>query len=234
MNAIIAWLVSFMVLVAPVTSPQFTPEAKETPEEMQARYESIASDIATFLWNPNHPERALFSGDDGRGKTASVMMGIMQFESGFRKDVDYGLGHRGVGDGGRSFCLMQIQTGTNRTYAWNTVQNRFAYSNDPPDQVVQGWTGPELVQDRKKCIEAGWRIMKTSFAACRALPVSEWLRMYASGSCDEGSPQSRTRMNAGINWFNRNKPEFSDAAVLLSLSAPPPSRDDTNILAIEP
>ena len=49
---------------------------------------------------------------------------------------------------------MQIQTGTNRTYAWNTVQNRFAYSNDPPDQVVQGWTGPELVQDRKKCIEA--------------------------------------------------------------------------------
>lgn len=199
---LIAWLVLFMTTMAPVTRPQFFPDAKETPAEATERYNSIASDISTVIWR-NPP---LFKGADGHAKTAAVVMSIMLYESGFRRDVDYGLGTAGRGDAGRSWCLMQIQTGKGRTSAWNHTKGRFAFPADPPGEVSQGWTGQELVQDRKKCIEAGYRIMRVSFASCSNLPTSEWLRMYASGSCGGGSMESKHRMMTGINWFNRNRP----------------------------
>jgi hypothetical protein len=210
-NAVIAWLLTFMVAVAPVDRKQYYPDAMETKEDAEARYNSIASDITAVVWSTENPP--LFAGDDGRAKTAAVVMSIMTHESGFRRDVDYGLGRAGRGDSGNSWCLMQVKTGNGRTATWNRVKHRFAMWNDPPDELVQGWTGPELVADRKKCITAGYRIMSASFSACRGLPVSGWLRVYASGSCEAGAPESEHRMNMGINWFNNHRPPFTDAEI---------------------
>lgn len=209
-----------MVAVAPTNLKQSHAEAKETTNEAQARYESIAADTASVMFNPSNPP--LFAGPHGRAKTASVAMGIMFYESSFRRDVDYGLGTAGLGDGGTSFCLMQVKTGSGRTGTWNKAHHRFKQWGDDPADLVEGWTGRELVQDRKKCIEAGYRVMATSFSMCRHLPVPEWLRAYASGNCDDdggGAEKSEARMNFGINWFNRHQPTFVDADILSSLVA---------------
>jgi hypothetical protein len=207
--------------MAPPTQKQFHPEAMETVEQTEARYHSIAEDIATVVWNPSLPP--LFSGVDGRAKTASVVESIMSYESGFRRDVDFGLGAAGKGDGGHSWCLMQVRFDHDgdRTATWNKVKGRFKMQGDPEDELVQGWTGEELVQDRKKCIEAGYRVMKVSFSMCRSLPVSAWLRAYASGNCEDdggGAQKSESRMNRGINWFNRHQPGFHDAQILFAIT----------------
>ncbi len=222
MNAVIAWLVTFMVAVAPTTRAQYYPDAKETPDEAQARYESIATDVVSVMYNPSN--QALFSGADGRSKTAAISLGIMFFESNFRRDVDFGLGRAGRGDGGQSFCLMQVKTGSGKTGTWNKKYNRFKQWGDKPEDLVEGWTGPELVSDRKKCIEAGYRIMSASFAQCRSLPVADWLSVYASGQCateGDGAEKSQARMNFGINWFNRHKPTTFTDAEIVNLLAPP-------------
>lgn len=212
-----------MVAVAPTNRKQFHEEAKETPEQAEERYHSIAEDITTVLWsNPS-----LFAGVDGRLKTASVVASIMFKEGSFRRDVDLGLGGAARGDGGSSWCLMQVKAGSGRTGTWNTAKHRFRQWGDPEGDLVQGWTGEELVQDRKKCIEAGYRIMSTSFSMCRKLPVEAWLRAYASGNCEDdggGAEKSVDRMKIAINWFNRHPPGIHDADIILpDLNPSPPA-----------
>jgi hypothetical protein len=224
-NVVIAWLMAFMTATAaPGRTQTKYPSAEETKEETITRYEAIADDIATVVWSQENGP--LFTGAHGKAKTAAVMMGIMLKESGFRKDVDFGIGSQGVGDHGHSFCLMQVQPNwkDGKTAKWNKVQKRFAHWGDPPDQVVEGWTGRELVGDRKLCIEAAYRIMKTSFTACRRLPVEDWLTMYAAGNCEseDGKEKSGIRMREGINWFNKHVPNWTDDEAVGILPAPPP------------
>lgn len=212
MNAFMTWLLTFMTTVAPTNRPQWYPDAKETQQEADSRYASIATDIQSVVYRPDITP--LFSGPNGRAKSATVVLGIMTYESGFRRDVDLGLGAAGRGDGGRSWCLMQIQAGSGRTATWNKVKSRFKQWGDDPSELVEGWTGPEMVADRKKCIEAGYRIVQASFAMCKSLPVNEWLRVYASGSTTGGSPESRARMNTALNWYNNHQPMFTDAEIM--------------------
>lgn len=220
MNEVIAWLLAFMVTAAPPGRKQFYPDAIETKEEASARYQSIAADIVAVAWNPD--VKPLFGGPNGRARTATMVLSIMLHESAFRRDVDFGLGKAGRGDHGRSWCLMQVQTGTGRTIPWNKEKKRFYKYSDPKDEVVQGWTGSELVTDRRKCIEAGIRVIGASFASCHHLPVSEWLRVYASGNCEDGSDASRRRMYTGINWYSRHAPPLSDAAIMDAMRPQPP------------
>jgi hypothetical protein len=218
-NAVIAWLVAFMVAVAPTTRKHFYVDDKETPDEAQARYESIANDVVEVYWDPENPP--LFSGPTGRLKTVSVAMSIIYHESQLRRDVDFGLGKKAKGDSGKSWCLMQVMTGNGRSGDWNKVKHRFKMWGDKPEDIVEGWTGTELVQDRKKCLTAGYRVMAASFAVCHKLPVSEWLRAYASGNCDDdggGAEPSEARMNFGMNYFNRHKPDFNDDIVVFPVT----------------
>lgn len=223
MNVLISWLLSFMVVVAPPTRTQFYTAAKETPQEAEDRYKSIAADIMDVVYNPNIPP--LFGGPDGRARSAAIVMSIMLHEGGFRRDVDYGLGTAGLGDGGQSYCLMQIKLGKGKTNTYNRKHNRFFLWNDDPADRVEGWTGPELVKDRKKCIEAGYRIIRSSFASCHSLTMPHWLTVYASGSCTtegDAARKSATRMNVALNWFNTHQPVgFHDVDILAALRPPP-------------
>jgi hypothetical protein len=214
LETLIAWLLTFMVAVAPPTRKHWYSYAKETPEEALVRYQSIAEDIVSVLYNPDN--LPLFVGSEGRARSAAVVLGVMFFEGGFRRDVDLGLGPMSRGDGGQSYCLMQIRVGKGRTTTWNKALNRFGRWNDSETDLVQGFTGPEMVQDRKKCIEAGYRMIRSSFAACRSLPVADWLRVYASGTCEDGdgAHASRARMNVALNWFNGHRPTFTDSQIL--------------------
>jgi len=83
------------------------PPAMESFEDGQARYALIADAVLTTVAR----EKPLFGGSRGRLRTAALLLSISMFESSYRKDVDMNLGKEGRGDGGRSWCLMQVQLG---------------------------------------------------------------------------------------------------------------------------
>jgi hypothetical protein len=100
--------------------------------------------------------------------------------------VDLGKGGLSRGDSGRSWCLMQIHVGKGTT--------------------AEGWSGPDLVGSREKCIRAGLHILRRSAIACRRKPVDQWLNAYASGTCDRGEVESRARVDMAIKWFTQHPP----------------------------
>lgn len=198
-----------MVAKAPLDRPHYIPEAQETVEQGMARYESIASDVAEVM----RTEKPLFKGADGKLRTSALIMSVMLHEGGFRRDVDLGLGAHSKGDHGNSVCLMQLNVGKGRSFAWNVVKDRAPRPADPPSEIQQGWTAKELLADRKKCITAGLRVMRVSFASCGRMPQRDWLRAYASGSCDAGAPESASRMGLAFRWYAANRPAFDDSVL---------------------
>lgn len=220
MQMLIAWILAFMTVQAPVTRQSFVKEAQETPAEATARYESIAKDIIEVVYDPSEPP--LFKGKNGRVRTISLILSVMLHESGFRKDVDLGVGKVARGDGGRSVCMMQINLGPGRLKKWNKTENRFARPGDPPDQLSGGWNAAEMLADRKNCIRGGLQILRTSFASGSRRPIQEWLNVYASGNPNLGREAGARRINLALTWYGNHKPSFTDADIL-EPAAPAPA-----------
>ena len=205
------WITAFMIKNAPPGRPTYFEQARESKDEALERYNEIADAIIEAVYDPN--QKAMFSGPTGRSRTASLLLGIMLWETGFRRDVDYGLGKYGRGDHGKSWCLMQIQIGDGKTQSWNTKVGRAAKPGDDPDDIQVGHSGPELISNRSLCIAEGMRIVRTSFGSCRTQPLEYRLSAYASGSCDKGQEKSRQRVGTGMSWFqnSKNLRTFKDA-----------------------
>lgn len=240
METLLVWILSFMTVLAPPGRPTYIPEATETKEDATVRYDSIAQDIAAVVWSP--AEKPLFRGTNGRARTTALILSIILNESGFRKDVDTGVGKHARGDGGRSWCLMQMNLGTGKTRPWNQKMYRFAKPPckegqpvdrrycDPAEEIVEGVTGQQMVNDRKLCIREGLHALHG--ALCTALPVREWLRAYASGSCDKGSEQSRVRMDLAITWYANHKPTFMDEDVMVQPQPAVPAMPNALLLTL--
>jgi hypothetical protein len=171
MDSLVAYLVAAMIGWVPLQSHL----PSESVDEAQARYESIARDAAAVAFD--EAEAPLFSGPEGRTQTALLMLSIASYESGYAKRVDDG---RGLGDHGHSYCLMQLRIGRGTTH--------------------EGWTGPELTSDRKRCFRAGLHVVRTSFGVCRALPVDDRLSAYATGHCFADAKISRSRVARARAW----------------------------------
>ncbi len=209
MNAVVAWVLAFLLAKAPPGRPVGYPAAKETPEETESRYKSIAEDLVAVVYDPD--EVPIFDGEQGRAKTTAIMGGIAFYESaGFRKDVDLGIAPTGRGDHGRSVCLMQIMVGSGRAPDYNIVKHRLAWWGDPPSEVVKGYNADELLKDRKNCFRAGLHMARNSFHACANLPLSLRLTVYTSGSCTKGKRESYARVMLGLHWLNESPPMFFD------------------------
>jgi hypothetical protein len=114
-------------------------------------------------------------------------------ESGFRRDVDLGLGPLARGSGLDS-CLMQIRIGHGKT--------------------EEGWSHSELVADREKCFRVGLRLLRRSIGACRELPPLDWLSAYARGQCVADDPTSHALMGPALRV---RKAPVEDAQVLAAL-----------------
>lgn len=138
------------------------------------RYEAIATDIAKVALDEN--EIPLFAGEDGRTQTALLVASIASYESHFRADVDAG---KARGDNGVSWCIMQIQV---------------------HGKTLEGWTGPELIENRGKCVSAGLHLIRESFSMCKHMPLRHKLSGYTSGKC-EGDPASESRIGRAVKWM---------------------------------
>lgn len=220
MEPIITWILAFMVSVAPPGRKTFYTEAQETQAEAQQRYESIAEDIVDVVYDP--ATKPLFRGTNGRARTVSVILSIMLHESGFMKNVDYGVGKYARGDQGNSWCLMQLNIGEGRTLKWNVKYDRPPSWGDDPADIAEGYTGPELIADRQLCIREGLKVLRLSFSSCRGLPLNQKLRVYASGSCENGSEGSASRMNTAIRWYQNSREQrrkFVDSEILKVVEA---------------
>lgn len=212
----VAWMLGFMTRQAPPGRTTFYTEAIETKEEALVRYRGIADAIIDVVYDPN--TKPLFKGSRGRARTATIVLAIMLYESGFMKNVDYGVGKYGVGDSGNSWCLVQLNVGATggRTIKWNTKYDRSPQFGDDPADIFQGNTGKELVADRHVCVREGLKAMRVSFTACAANPMEERLNVYASGNCQEGAEGSRLRMKAATKFWDESKAErtFTDASIV--------------------
>ncbi len=211
MDIVIAWIVALIVSAAPPGRTQYFPDAKETEAETLTRYNEIARDVVEVVYDRN--ERPLFSGPYGRANTVTVVLAVMTYESHFRKDVDFGRGKFSKGDGGRSWGLMQVNLGARRIELV-TASPGFAFTSDPN----RGWSGEDLVRDRKKGVRAGLAILRSSFACGK--PDLEKLNAYASGKCDSGQAESKTRMGLALLWQTTRRPSFTDNDVLRWLTQP--------------
>ena len=142
----------------------------------RVRYEAIARDIVSVAYD--EAEQPIFTGDGGRAKTALLMASIASFESGFRADVDDG---RTTGDHGRSYCLMQVQV--------------FGHT-------TEGWTGHDLVTDRKKCFRAALSRIRYSFEWCKSHALEDRLSGYTTGLCRDGEHLARDRFFRARSYWS--------------------------------
>ena len=79
LNQVIAWIISLITSVAPMGRKQYIPEAAESIEEAEARYNSIAFDAMSVAYDPQ--EKPLFTGSRGRARTVMVILAASTFEA---------------------------------------------------------------------------------------------------------------------------------------------------------
>jgi hypothetical protein len=196
MDPIIAWALAIMLAWAPPGRSRIK-EAVETPEAGAARYAEIAREAAQVVFDP--AERPMVAGPRARSQSLALLLSVALHESGFRRDVDLGLGPLARGSGTDS-CLMQIRVGKGQT--------------------PEGWAHADLVADRKKCFRAGLRLLRRSIGACRSLPPLDWLSAYARGQCTRDEPVSHALISPA---FGVRSAPFDDAEVArrLAMAAPP-------------
>jgi hypothetical protein len=227
------WVINRMLIWAK-PGKSFYPMAGETFEEGKLRYESIATSILSTVVK----EKPIFPGKTGRIRTAALMLSIAMFESGFRRDVDLNLGTNGRGDGGKSWCMMQVQLG-NEVYVGE--DGKIIKGLTPPKDEApwgshistpmhvilkddggleftnnqsRGFSGQDLIRSREICFTVGLRVIRSSFASCRELPLMERLSLYASGNCENGKDASRNRVGAAMAWVNSNPPPVNDERLI--------------------
>ena len=149
---------------------------KEGADAALARYGAIARDLASVALEAE--QAPLFDGPTGRAQTALLLAAVASLESDFRREVDTG---KLRGDNGRSWCILQVQV----------------YGKTP-----EQWTGQDLVDDRKRCLKSGLRVMRESFRLCKALPVEDRLSGYTSGTC-WAEPLAKVRSRRAFSYWKK-------------------------------
>lgn len=219
------WVVDRMLSWSP-PGRSFIPDAKETPEDGKKRYSKIADSLINVVYDPN--ERPIFTGKYGRAKTLALIASMSWFESGYRRDVDMGLGRLGRGDGGRSWCMMQILLGkpapgtTHSPKRVYLASGGFKLISSPKDPLwAKSYGGESLVKDRSACFRVGLHLARNSFRACGSLPIEDRLGVYGAGKCIPNWKPSRYRVRKAQNWLSAYKPPMKDADVLKLLHPAP-------------
>ena len=216
-SIVTAWIFSVLTFLIPpgilAEQERFVPEASESKAQAEERYHAWSEVIAKEVYENNN---TLYKGSEGKKKTVALVLSIMKYESGFRRDVDLGIGRErlaksGWNDHGRSWCLMQINLGKKH------VQKNGVWMDDSAINTEEGYSGRDLVSDRIKCVRSGINTLRKSLATCGNLPARDWLRAYASGNCNDGERESVGRMSLSWRILEKYSPKWKDRDVLIEL-----------------
>ena len=220
-EAFIVWILAAMTAVSPPHREHWEPAAQESYAQADARYREIATTIVEGVFDPTI--EPVLRGVRGRQNTAMLVTLWWNSESGFRRDVDLGLGRTrtskaGWNDYGRSWCMGQINLGRKKR---EDPQRPGHWIEDSPLMTPEGWSGRDLCQDRMKCLKTTIRVMRGSVRACRRLPMQERLAAYAAGYCESerGRAISRSRMQNFWRRYRQNRPDYTDAQAMAEISS---------------
>lgn len=213
-----AWLVDRMKKWSPA-GRSFIKDAKETKEEGEARYSEIASAAISVVYDPS--EKPIVEGKNARAKSLAILMSLSWFESGFRRDVDFGIGSLGRGDSGKSWCMVQVLLGPPNGSGKTT--RRVVLGPDGTVDVVTdksatlGWGGEDLVADRTKCYRVGMRLLRKSFRSCSGQAFEDRISTYGAGKCLKNWEPSRVRVERAKRWLAESPPPMGDQTVISAL-----------------
>ncbi|HZU82490.1 MAG TPA: hypothetical protein VE987_06225 [Polyangiaceae bacterium] len=191
LKALTAYLLTAMLAWMPTKNQK----ARETADAALARYQSIASDVATVALDPAEPP--LFKGADGRTKTALVLLSVAWWESAFRPDVDSGNCKPPECDNGHAFTLWQLHPedgfifdgdvytfARNRTPAWRA------------DHASEIFDGAALLRDRKLAAKIALHMMRYSVLHSGGLGIY-------TGENGNG-PKAKQRMDHALKWLREH------------------------------
>lgn len=181
------FVLSLILQVSPPSRVESMQARKETQESISQRLESIANDIVEIVWDPKIGP--VFKGPYGRELTAGMLVTTFVEESNFRAEVDDGTVR---GDSGASWCLGQIKLSNMRI----KFEDNGFYSYS---QNKEGYSGKDLVTDRKLCVDSALRVLRTSQDYCKHITgASNRFAAYASGKCSIGQDVSRRRVERAV------------------------------------
>jgi len=189
----------------------------ETKLQQEGRYYSIAEDVVSVAYDPQ--VQPLYSGPYGRIKTALLVLGIMNYESDYRQEVDDGTVR---GDNGKSWCLGQVKLGkpnrldSTKRHIYVDPKGYFGLT----ENSHVGWSGQDLVRDRSKCVRAIVAVARTSFFVTKrkGLKHANWLNVYTSGKYYKGGEASALRVNLAIRWSREIPKIATDDTVFVRLN----------------
>lgn len=174
------WLMSIVLSLYPAA--KMHPNDSVLQEEYKAHVGEVATDIIEVVYEPSH--KSWFGGKWGRAQEAALTTIIAAEESGgFNPDIESG---KKRGDKGSSWCIMAINIGRGKT--------------------IEGWTGPELIADRKKCIKAGVNAIQRSMNYCRKYGMLSGLSVYNTGRCIKNESISVSRVSRALWLVNKKVP----------------------------
>lgn len=195
LSALAQWIFGVLVVIAP--PEKLAPATRtETVEEMRARYEETAVQMADVI----EARGSLYRGADGKFKTAATMVSIMKFESELAQDVAVG---KRRGDHGKSWCYMQIMI--------DGAHNIWG------DDQMKTWTGQDLVDDWGKCFTVSYEILKYSLRSCGNYKNGDILSGYTAGVCTNNEKKARHRWNYA-QWLLHKFPAVTEPPHASTLS----------------
>lgn len=174
---------AWLLSVLLTTVPPSVHRQHETQEEVIARYELISESLAEVTFDAK--ERPIYSGEYARSKTALMMLAIARFETGFLKRYESEASRDGA------WCYGQLHIGKGRT--------------------AEGWSGPELLEQREKCWRAMLGVLRRTWRYCGASPELA-LTAYTAGRCDSlmGRRYSEARVLFANKLIEKHHPPMRD------------------------
>lgn len=181
------WLASIVFMMYP--PDRVHPGNLILQENYKRHVNEVVIDIQEVVYD--RAKTPWLYGKWARAQEAALATIIAAEESGgFNLGVENGIirGNRGA-----SWCLMAMNIGRGRT--------------------MEGWSGPDLIADRKKCITAGVNAMRRSMSVCRANGVLSGLSAYDTGRCIKNERISVSRVSRAFYYISKKVP--TDEAVLV-------------------
>jgi hypothetical protein len=174
------WLASIVLTLFPPVNVH--PNNIDAQQEYVIHVNEVVKDIYDIVYDPSYAP--WFSGNRARAHDAALATIVAAQESGgFDPLVESGVKR---GDKGASWCLMAMNIGRGKT--------------------LEGWTGPELIADRKKCLLSGIKAIKRSMNACRGYGMLSGLSAYDTGHCIKDESISVRRVSRAVWLVNRKVP----------------------------
>lgn len=188
-------LTSYLLAAMTAWMPIRNHAHSETPEVTQARYEQIAADVAQIALDPD--ETPLFQGEDGRAKTALLLLSVALHESGFRGDVDAGKCKPYECDHGKAFSIWQLHPEDGLIFdgdVFTFARNRSASWRE--DHATEIFDGASLVRDRKLAARMALHMLRYSMKNAHSLAIY-------TGEGGNG-PKAKLRMQTALSYIREH------------------------------